>query len=132
GSRTEGARGGGLSMIHRRDYSAGVGGAESSRGPTRRGFLASAGSLMALPALGRGAADDPPDRAPIGIADMSYSIHARADRGFVDPLKFLEFCHARGAAGVQVPIGAPDREAVRRLRDRVEQLGAYLEGSLRT
>ncbi|HEY8504244.1 MAG TPA: TIM barrel protein, partial [Gemmataceae bacterium] len=96
----------------------------------RREFLALAASGAAL-ALGE---DSPklPRRTGMGIGSSSYAIRSRAEKGFTDPLKFLEFCHERGAGGVQVPIGARDAEYAKSLRQRVEELGMYLEGSLRT
>ena len=42
-------------------------------------------------------------------------------KDFADPLKFLAFCHERGAAGVQLPVGLRDgayTKAVRRLGTR--------------
>lgn len=100
-------------------------------GLSRRRFCGVLGSTVALPLVG---ATGEPERAPVGIGISSYAIRGQVerDRGFADPLRFLEFCHARGASGVQVPIGAPGEEATRQLRARVEELGMYLEGSLRT
>jgi sugar phosphate isomerase/epimerase len=73
----------------------------------------------------------PPSR--LGVVLYSYHIRARAERArnFADPLRFVEFCHARRADGVQLPIGVRDARYVKALRGRVEQLGMYLEGSVR-
>jgi sugar phosphate isomerase/epimerase len=63
----------------------------------------------------------------------SYSIRARVEKAkdFSDPLRFLEFCHDRGAGGVQLPLGIRDGAYVKKLRSRAEKLGTYLEGSVR-
>jgi sugar phosphate isomerase/epimerase len=68
----------------------------------------------------------------MGVVLYSYSLRARADkaRGFADPLRFLAFCHERGAEGVQLPIGAGDARYVKALREAQDRLGMYLEGSI--
>jgi sugar phosphate isomerase/epimerase len=102
---------------------------------SRRDFLATLAA--GVPALaGYGAEPDrdtPKTRTPLGIVLWSYSIRNQVDRsgGFRDPLSFLEFCHARGAGGVQVPIPAADPAYAMKLRRRAEALGMYLEGSMR-
>ncbi len=98
---------------------------------TRREFLASTALAMSVPFVhGEGPARA---RSSLGIVLDSYAIRMRAekDRGFTDPLRFLEFCGERGAAGVQLPLGAPDAEAAKKLRAAAEQRGMYLEGSIR-
>jgi sugar phosphate isomerase/epimerase len=101
-------------------------------GLSRRDFLGTA----ALGALAGTAGAAPPERegrAPLGLAISSYFIHARLKRaeGFADPLKFLAFCHERGAAGVQLPIGARDAAYTKAVRRRLDEHRMYLEGSLR-
>jgi sugar phosphate isomerase/epimerase len=64
----------------------------------------------------------------MGVIVHSYGLHTRDDRTLSDPVRFAEFCRARGAAGVQLPIPAADPKAV---RDRFAALGLYLEGSVR-
>jgi sugar phosphate isomerase/epimerase len=99
--------------------------------PSRRELLAlAAGALAAGP--GRTAA--PPIAGPrsrLGIASASYIIHARQERGFGDPLRFLAFCHARGAGGAQVGIGVRDGKYLDRLRAFARAHRLYLEGSVR-
>jgi 3-oxoisoapionate decarboxylase len=91
---------------------------------TRRDFLAaSAATLFA----GLGRADDV-KKSPLGIVIHSYPIRSRV-RGFSDPLAFMHFCHERGAAGVQVPLGILSDEHARELRFEVEKHEMYLEGS---
>ena len=75
---------------------------------TRRQFVASAAACTSV----LGATCAAPPRTGLGVLLYSFGIRARAgkDRGFSDPLAFAEFCHARGAAGVQVALGTPDGE----------------------
>jgi sugar phosphate isomerase/epimerase len=63
----------------------------------------------------------------------SYGIRSRVERDkeFSDPLRFLEFCHTRGAGSVQLPLGARDSAYCARLRDRCAELSMGLEGSIR-
>jgi sugar phosphate isomerase/epimerase len=102
--------------------------------PSRREFFALASA--AIPAIALG--DDPAvkDKQPptgLGLVLESYVIRARVERatGFTDPLKFLVFCHERGAAGVQLPIGLRDGEYRKKLRAKLDEFGMYLEGSIR-
>ncbi len=82
------------------------------------------------------AADDARIRArtQLGIGTSSYTIRARVERdaGFGDPLKFLEFCQARGAGGIQTPLGIRDAAYAVRLRARAEEFGMFVEGSSST
>ncbi|HEX3147381.1 MAG TPA: sugar phosphate isomerase/epimerase family protein [Gemmataceae bacterium] len=94
---------------------------------TRREFLAaSAATLFA--GLGRG---DEPKKSPLGIVIHSYPIRPRTQKDFADPLTFLEFCRERGAAGVQLPLGALSVEKAREVRAATEKHGTYVEGSTR-
>ncbi|MFV1967411.1 MAG: sugar phosphate isomerase/epimerase family protein [Pirellulaceae bacterium] len=74
-------------------------------------------------------------RTEMGIAEFSYNTRIRSERkagktdGLSDPLKFLEHCHAIGAGGIQKSLGVRDADDCRRLRNRAEQLGMYVEGS---
>jgi sugar phosphate isomerase/epimerase len=100
---------------------------------SRRDFLGAA----ALGSFAAAAGGAPPaqegGRKPLGIAISSYAIHARAGRAkdFAGPLKFLAFCHERGAAGVQVPIGVRDGAYTKAVRRWLDEHRMYLEGSLR-
>ena len=96
---------------------------------TRREFAAA--SAAGLGALAPAA--DPPPRSGLGVVLYSYGIRAAAERarGFSDPLAFAEFCHARGAAGVQLPLGTRTDAEAKKLRDRCAELGVFLEGSVR-
>ena len=94
---------------------------------TRREFLAaSAATLFA----GAGRADDV-KKSPLGVVIHSYPIRPRTEKGFADPLTFLLFCRDRGAAGVQLPLGALFTEKAREVRAAAEKHGMYVEGSTR-
>jgi sugar phosphate isomerase/epimerase len=67
----------------------------------------------------------------VGIASASYMIRGRQERGFADPLRFLAFCHARGAGGAQVGIGAREAKSLDALRAYTREHRLYLEGSVR-
>jgi sugar phosphate isomerase/epimerase len=103
---------------------------------TRRELLAA--GAAALPILrdwpAQAAAAVGRDR--LGIVIHSYSVRLAADRaasrgGIADPIAFVEHCHARGAGGVQVDIGAREPAYIDQLRDRLASYGMYLEGSIR-
>ena len=104
---------------------------------TRREVLAA--SAAAVPALCGLAADDqvPPEKRPLGVVIHSYGLRSAAARQrgdkvpFGDPLRFVEYCHALGAGGVQVAVGARDKDYVARLRAKLESAKMYLEGSVR-
>jgi sugar phosphate isomerase/epimerase len=93
----------------------------------RREFLAgTAVGLLARPVV---AQERPAGR--LGIVLYSYALRTQMERSLAEPLRFLEFCRERGADGVQLPLGTQPAE-VRALRERAEQHGMYVEGSVRT
>ncbi|MBX9622853.1 MAG: sugar phosphate isomerase/epimerase [Gemmataceae bacterium] len=94
---------------------------------TRRDFLVAGAGTAAAPAL---AADDPPTAASMGLLLYSYGIRAKAekDRGFADPVRFLEFAHSRGANAVQVPLGTRAGDAAADVRRAADKLGVAVEG----
>jgi sugar phosphate isomerase/epimerase len=99
---------------------------------SRRDFLGAA-ALGAFAGAAGGAPGGREARAPLGVAISSYFIHARAGRAqdFAGPLKFLAFCHERGAAGVQTPVGVRDGDYTKAVRRWLDEHRMYLEGSLR-
>lgn len=94
---------------------------------TRRVFLATAASATATALR----AEEAPKKTNLGMLLYSYGIRSRASKGFADPLAFLDFCHERGAAGVQLPLGRLEAEGAAKLRKRCEKLEAYVEGIVR-
>jgi sugar phosphate isomerase/epimerase len=107
--------------------------------PTRREMLAACAT--ALPALtglaARGDDARKPKKSRLGVVIHSYSIRDSDSRRhkeeipFADPLRFLEFCRERGAAGVQLGLGRRDRDYTTKLREKAAAAGMYLEGSVR-
>ncbi|HJZ93700.1 MAG TPA: sugar phosphate isomerase/epimerase family protein [Gemmataceae bacterium] len=93
----------------------------------RRTFLAAASGALA----GVSRSDEPRKRGSLGIVIHSYPVRSRAEKGFADPLKFLEFCRERGADGVQLSLGNRTADGARELRAAAERHGMYLEGSTR-
>jgi len=98
---------------------------------TRRELLL-CGAATALAGI---AADGPARRTSMGVVIHSFPNRQAADRErkappLNDPLNFLEYCHKVGAGGVQLGIGRRDAEYVRKLRQRLEATGMYLEGSI--
>jgi sugar phosphate isomerase/epimerase len=108
---------------------------ELDKRPSRRNFLSflSAGFPAAVALANDAVATDKKAATALGLVLESYVIRTRIERasGFADPLKFLAFCHERGAAGVQLPIGVRDTEYQKKLRSRLDEYGMYLEGSVR-
>lgn len=91
----------------------------------RRTFLAAA--LFA----GMGQAGRPrKGGGSFGIVIHSYPIRSR-EKGFADPLRFLAFCHERGADGIQLPLGQLSAQPAKEVRASSEKHGMYVEGSIR-
>ncbi len=100
---------------------------------SRRRFLAFLGTVVPAVALADDKSQDKKPTTALGLVLESYVIRGRAERasGFADPLNFVAFCHERGAAGVQLPIGSRDAEYCKKLRAKLGEFGMYLEGSIR-
>jgi sugar phosphate isomerase/epimerase len=94
---------------------------------SRRQFVA--GTVAGL-AAGLVAADEQAPRVNLGILIYSYGIRAKAekDRGFSDPLRFLEFARERGASAVQVPLGVRTDTDAAAVRKAAEKAGMHVEG----
>jgi sugar phosphate isomerase/epimerase len=99
---------------------------------TRREMLAACAALPAVSLLAADEkADAPSDRKRMGIVIHSYGIHSAAAKDFADPVNFLAYCRKLGAGGVQVSIGARDKDYTTWLRAEAESSHMYLEGSVR-
>lgn len=95
----------------------------------RRDWLqANLGALSAL--LGLSSARAAEARPAMGVVIHSYGIHQGADKEFADPLRFLEFCKARGAGGVQLGLRVRDADNAARVRKYLETHQLYLEASI--
>jgi sugar phosphate isomerase/epimerase len=71
------------------------------------------------------------DRKQLGVVLYSYAIRTGAERGFSDPLVFLEHGHKLGAGGVQVGLGVRDKAYIAKLRDKLAAYQMFLEGTIR-
>jgi sugar phosphate isomerase/epimerase len=88
-------------------------------------------ALAGLAASSAAGQETPPLRSSLGILLYSYGLRARAEKGFAEPKGFLRFCHERGAAGVQLPIGARQAGSAAEVRRTCDDLRMYLEGIVR-
>jgi sugar phosphate isomerase/epimerase len=93
----------------------------------RRQFVLASAAMFA----GMGHAQSPrKGTGTFGIVIHSYPTRSR-EKGFSDPLKFLEFCRERGADGVQSPLGQLTGDQAKELRAAADKYGLYVEGSIR-
>jgi sugar phosphate isomerase/epimerase len=94
---------------------------------TRREFT-SAG-LAALAGVAA-AGEEAPAGANMGLLIYSYGRRAAAekDKGFSDPVKFIEFAKSRGANAVQVSLGARSEADAALVRKASEKHGVAVEG----
>ncbi|MEK7407972.1 MAG: TIM barrel protein [Acidobacteriota bacterium] len=84
---------------------------------TRRGFLATAAAA---------AAQGPPARSTMGLSPDCFVI-ARPPR---TALEYMQYGYERGAGGVQAPLTSFEPEHLKQIRQRLDQLGMYLEITL--
>jgi len=79
--------------------------------------------------------------APSGEMTMGIVVHSYANRwqsktpsqkypGFTNAIDLLEHCHKIGAGGVQVVVKEWTYDFAKKVRDKREKLGLYLEGSI--
>ena len=94
----------------------------------RRDFLMAGMSGAATLAVATAA--EPRANANLGLLLYSYGMRAKADRdrGFADPVRFLEFAHERGAIAVQVPLGIRPQDEATDVRRTCDRLGMQVEG----
>jgi 3-oxoisoapionate decarboxylase len=69
-------------------------------------------------------------RGSFGAVIHTFPIHGR-EKGFAEPLSFLNFCHQRGLDGIQIELGRLSSELAKELRATAEKYGMYVEGSIR-
>ncbi len=92
------------------------------------GLLAFAQPLSFLSAMTKESA--------MGVIVHSYSIRWNAKTesktypAFTDAIQLLEHCHELGAGGIQVTLNNWTTDFAKKVRDRREKLGLYLEGSI--
>lgn len=92
-------------------------------------------ALAALP-MANATHTRPPLNKRMGIAITSYIIRWRSVvqsanyPGFKHAVELLEHCHQIGAGGLQVGVDNWETDFSKKVRDRRESLGLYLEGSI--
>jgi sugar phosphate isomerase/epimerase len=113
-------------MYHRREILVSMAGAIAA-GPLR---IAAAEEIRHPPSPIR-------NPARLGICTDSYAIRRREDRNireagarFTEPLRFLAYCHERGAGGIQLDIGPRDETYARKLRQQAQDWGMFVEVSM--
>ncbi len=91
---------------------------------TRREF----GTAMLVGTAARAA--DPAPRADLGLVIYSFGTRARAEKekGFSDPVRFIEFARERGATAVQVPLGTRTGAEAAAVRKAAEMHRVVVEG----
>ena len=73
---------------------------------------------------------------PMGIVVHSYAsrwqskVNSQKYPGFSNAIELMEHCHKIGAGGVQVMVKDWTSDFAKRVRDKREKLGLYLEGSI--
>lgn len=103
----------------------------------RRRFLSTL-SLACVSHAAMASATPLSEKTSLGVSTSSCSIRQRASSKpgthpkFADAVDFLNYCHdSFNAAGVQIGVRDWDENGLsRRLRDRSEELGMYLEGQI--
>lgn len=98
--------------------------------------LAAAAPLaLSAMAVGEETKKSPQTSLGVGSASYGYLLREKPPGGAIDlrhPLAFLEYCHARGAGGIQIGLAVRDEQEAKQLRERAEKLGMFVEGSLAT
>lgn len=93
----------------------------------RRDFMLTGISGAAAFAVATGA--EPAPKVNLGLLLYSYAIRSKIDkdRGFTEPLRFLEFAHQRGASAVQLPLGIRTQDEAIEIRRACDRLGMQVE-----
>ena len=85
----------------------------------------------------RGAESAPSRGKRLGVVVYSYHLRRSSQNSstqyppFKDAIELLEHCHSLGAGGAQVGVHGWQAAFGKRVRDRREQLGMFLEGQIR-
>jgi 3-oxoisoapionate decarboxylase len=95
---------------------------------TRRAILAAcAGAVTARPCVGNENQAD--SHSTLGLVIHSFAVRG-SEKGFSDPIRYLEYCRSLGAGGIQVGIGARADAYADDLRTRAEAASMFVEGSV--
>lgn len=105
-------------------------------GADRRSFIKTAGLGAMAMAFPLPSIPDYLKNVPMGIVVHSYASrwHSKEESqkypGFADAIDMMEHCKQIGAGGVQVLVSGWADDFAKKVRDRREKLGMYLEGSI--
>ncbi len=93
---------------------------------TRRAMLAS--SATALAAAAARAQD--PKRDSLGLVIHSFPVRIASDKGFAEPVRYLDYCRSLGARTVQLDLGARTDAYADALRARAAEASMSIEASI--
>lgn len=102
----------------------------------RRAFLETTSKGIAALTLPRIAIPGSIKEIPMGIVVHSYGnrwnskVQSKKYPGFTNAIDLIEHCHKIGAGGVQVVVREWTTDFAKKVRDKREKLGLYLEGSI--
>jgi len=102
---------------------------------SRRRMLGRTSAALALAGLSSAPVAAPRSGKQMGVSIASYGQRLRAGGelglpSFRDALNILDHCHRHGAGGVQIGVRGWQTAFARKVRDRRESLGMYLEGQI--
>jgi 3-oxoisoapionate decarboxylase len=92
----------------------------------RRNFLLSFSAATTSSLWSRPLAD-PFESAAAPRTTMGVALYSFAFRHPKSALEFLDYCHSLGAGGVQTELDSFEADYLKKLRQRAEELGMYLE-----
>ena len=94
----------------------------------RRQFLGTAAAALAAPLVAGAAATAQKPQTAMGIASNAWDVHFKLKK--LEPMDFLSQCRDLGLAGMQLPLGTRDAGYCAALRQKAEDWGMYIEGSI--
>jgi sugar phosphate isomerase/epimerase len=71
------------------------------------------------------------DYVRMGGTISAFTMHLQASRGGATPFDMVEHCHKIGLAGVEMSLPSADPEAVRKLRQRLENYSMHIVADIR-
>lgn len=102
----------------------------------RRDVLYWMSGTVSLRLLGAGRFARAEEKRKTGLGIVIYALNLRRQvmkaqdrhQNLFDPFTFLDYCRDLGAGGIQVPLGVREEDDCRRLREKAEQYGMFIEG----
>ena len=93
---------------------------------TRRAMLASSAASLAA----AGALADDRKRDSLGLVIHSFPVRLSSDKGFGEPVRYLDHCRSLGARSVQLDLGARTDAYADALRARASEASMSIEASI--